>query len=141
VCGKELVVRMSKRGPFLGCSTFPECRGTRNLDSEKSLRQLKTEAEFAGLTCDLCSKPMQVKHFRGKPFIGCIGYPDCKNTYNPTKAREAIAEGKLKQDPKAVEEATEKYEKEKASREAEQAKSNGEPSGEEADVPADEAAA
>jgi ssDNA-binding Zn-finger/Zn-ribbon topoisomerase 1 len=145
VCGKDLVVRMSRRGPFLGCSTFPECRGTRNLDSEKSLRQLKTEAEFAGLTCDLCSKPMQVKHFRGKPFIGCIGYPDCKNTYNPTKAREAMAEGKLKQDAKAVEEATEKYEKEKLAREAEQAKSNGDGSGEgskeESDVPADEATA
>ncbi|MBK8208398.1 MAG: type I DNA topoisomerase [Planctomycetes bacterium] len=118
LCHKELVVRMSRRGPFLGCSTFPLCRGTRNLDSEKSLRQLKTEAEFAGLTCDLCGKPMQVKFFRARPFIGCSGYPDCKNTFNPAKAREAIDEGKLKQDANAVAEATAKYEREKLEREA-----------------------
>jgi DNA topoisomerase-1 len=137
ICSKEMVVRMSRRGPFLGCSTFPACRGTRNLDSEKSLRQLKTEAEFAGLTCDLCGKPMQVKYFRAKPFIGCVGYPDCKNTYNPNKAREALAEGKLTQDPNAVAEATQKYESEKATREAEQAAGNGPRT--EQDAPIDEA--
>jgi len=120
-CGKELVVRMSRRGPFLGCSTFPACRGTRNLDSEKSLRQLKTEAEFAGLSCDQCGKPMNVKFFRGRPFIGCSGYPDCKNTYNPTKAREAIEGGTLKRDEDAVKAAEAKYERIKAEREAEEA--------------------
>lgn len=118
-CGKEMVVRMSRRGPFLGCSTFPECRGTKSLESEKSLRQLKTEAEFAGLTCDQCGKKMNVKFFRGRPFIGCSGYPDCKNTYNPTKAREALDSGELKQDEAAVKEATDKYEKIKAEREEE----------------------
>ena len=118
-CGKEMVVRMSRRGPFLGCSTFPECRGTKSLESEKSLRQLKTEAEFAGLKCDQCGKDMNVKFFRGRPFIGCSGYPDCKNTYNPTKARAALESGELKQDEAAVKEATDKYEKIKAEREEE----------------------
>ncbi|MBZ0137811.1 MAG: type I DNA topoisomerase [Planctomycetes bacterium] len=118
-CGKEMVVRMSRRGPFLGCSTFPECRGTRSLESEKSLRQLKTEAEFAGLTCDQCGKPMNVKFFRGRPFIGCSGYPDCKNTYNPTKAREALEDGSLKRDEAKVKEAEEKYERIKLEREEE----------------------
>jgi DNA topoisomerase-1 len=126
LCGKELVVRMSRRGAFLGCSTFPACRGTRNLDSEKSLPQLKSEAEFAGLTCDLCGKPMNVKFFRGRPFIGCTGYPDCKNTYNPVKARVAMEEGKLKQDEAARQAATAKYERIKLEREAE-AKEQGEP--------------
>jgi DNA topoisomerase-1 len=119
-CGKELVVRMSRRGPFLGCSTFPACRGTRNLDSEKSLRQLKTEAEFAGLKCDVCGKPMNVKFFRGRPFIGCSGYPDCKNTYNPTKAREAIDAGTLPRDAELVKAAEAKYERIKAERELEE---------------------
>ncbi|MCB9932954.1 MAG: type I DNA topoisomerase [Planctomycetes bacterium] len=119
-CGKEMVVRMSRRGPFLGCSTFPACRGTRSLESEKSLRQLKTEAEFAGLSCDQCGKPMNVKFFRGRPFIGCSGYPDCKNTYNPTKAREAIEAGTLKRDEQKVKEAEERYERIKAEREAEE---------------------
>ncbi|MCA8917704.1 MAG: type I DNA topoisomerase [Planctomycetes bacterium] len=118
-CGKEMVVRMSRRGPFLGCSTFPECRGTKSLESEKSLRQLKTEAEFAGLSCDKCGKPMNVKFFRGRPFIGCSGYPECKNTYNPTKAREALDAGTLERDAAAVKEAEDKYERIKAEREEE----------------------
>ncbi|MCB9893738.1 MAG: type I DNA topoisomerase [Planctomycetes bacterium] len=139
-CGKELVVRMSRRGPFLGCSTFPACRGTRSLESEKSLRQLKTEAEFAGLTCDQCGKPMNVKFFRGRPFIGCSGYPECKNTYNPTKAREAIEEGTLKRDEARVKEAEEKYERIKAEREEEEKadKERAEGAGESSDEPSEE---
>jgi DNA topoisomerase-1 len=119
-CGKEMVVRMSRRGPFLGCSTFPACRGTRSLESEKSLRQLKTEAEFAGLNCEVCGKKMNVKFFRGKPFIGCSGYPDCKTTLNPTKARAGIDDGSIQQDAEAVRAAMEKYERIKAEREAEE---------------------
>ncbi|MBX3475327.1 MAG: type I DNA topoisomerase [Planctomycetes bacterium] len=127
ICGKELVVRMSRRGPFLGCSTFPACRGTRSLDSEKSLKQLQTEAEFAGLSCDLCGKPMQTKFFRGRPFIGCSGYPDCKNTFNPAKAKAAMDEGRLKQDENARQEAIAKYERIKAEREAEAAEAGTPP--------------
>ncbi len=121
-CGKELVVRMSRRGPFLGCSTFPACRGTRSLDSEKSIKQLETEAEYAGLSCDQCGKPMQVKFFRNRPFIGCTGYPDCKNTYNPAKAREAMDAGTLRQDMAQVQAAKEKVERIKREREEEKRK-------------------
>lgn len=142
LCGKELVVRMSRRGPFLGCSTFPACRGTRSLDSEKSLKQLEAEVDFAGLSCDQCGKPMQVRYFRNRPFIGCIGYPDCKNTYNPAKAREAIDAGTLKQDAAAVAAAKEKYERIKLEREEEKKKQKEE-AGEnyaDADAPEEEAA-
>jgi hypothetical protein len=31
-CGAPMVQRTSARGPFLGCSRFPECRGTRNVE-------------------------------------------------------------------------------------------------------------
>jgi four helix bundle suffix protein len=30
-CGRRMVVRNASRAPFLGCSGFPECRGTRQL--------------------------------------------------------------------------------------------------------------
>lgn len=33
-CGKPLFVRLGKRGKFVGCSGFPECDFTRNLDGE-----------------------------------------------------------------------------------------------------------
>src|SRR5208283_3663090 len=28
-CGSAMILRDSKRGPFLGCSSFPKCRATR----------------------------------------------------------------------------------------------------------------
>ncbi|MDE3217589.1 MAG: topoisomerase DNA-binding C4 zinc finger domain-containing protein, partial [Gemmatimonadota bacterium] len=31
VCGKLMVVRSGRSGEFLGCSTFPKCRGTRSM--------------------------------------------------------------------------------------------------------------
>ncbi len=141
LCKKDLVVRMSRRGPFLGCSTFPACRGTRSLDSEKSIKQLETEAEYAGLTCDVCSKPMQVRFFRGRPFIGCTGYPDCKTTYNPAKAREALDAGTLKQDMAQVVAAKEKLERIRKEREEEKAKAKAAAPQDFADDPAPEEAA
>ncbi|MCF6227721.1 MAG: type I DNA topoisomerase [Planctomycetes bacterium] len=121
LCQKELVVRMSRRGAFLGCSTFPKCRGTKSLESEKTLNQFKVEAEFNGLTCNKCSKDMVVKFFRGRPFIGCMGYPECANTYNVKKAREAIEAGEVKQDAEVLAIAKEKYEAKKLAEEAEKA--------------------
>jgi DNA topoisomerase-1 len=121
LCQQELVVRMSRRGAFLGCSTFPKCRGTKSLESEKTLNQLKVEAEFNGMTCDQCGKDLVVKFFRGRPFIGCMGYPECKNTYNVNKAREAISAGTVKQNAEVLAEAKAKYEAKKAEEEAEKA--------------------
>ncbi len=85
---------------------------------------------------------MQVRYFRGRPFIGCIGYPECKNTYNPPKAREALAAGTLPQDQAAVTVAREKYERIKKEREEEKKKQKEE-AGEQyadADAPEEEAA-
>ena len=31
VCGQPMVIRNGRSGPFLGCSTFPKCRGTRSM--------------------------------------------------------------------------------------------------------------
>ena len=30
-------------------------------------------------TCELCGKPMQLKRGRFGPFLGCTGYPECRN--------------------------------------------------------------
>ncbi len=44
-CGKPMVVRKSRRGPFLGCSGYPRCRSTLNLDQDGNVlkRAVKTE--------------------------------------------------------------------------------------------------
>ena len=32
VCGKQMLKRMGRSGPFLGCSGYPECKTTMNFD-------------------------------------------------------------------------------------------------------------
>ena len=34
----------------------------------------------SGVSCDLCGKPMHVKFGKMGEFLGCSGYPECKNT-------------------------------------------------------------
>ena len=34
LCGKNMFKRDGPHGPFFGCSGFPVCRGTRDLDEE-----------------------------------------------------------------------------------------------------------
>lgn len=44
-CGKPMVVRRSRRGQFLGCSGYPKCRSTLNLDKDGNIvrKAAKTE--------------------------------------------------------------------------------------------------
>ena len=44
-CGKPMVVRRSRRGQFLGCSGYPKCRSTLNLDKDGNIVRKTTKAE------------------------------------------------------------------------------------------------
>jgi DNA topoisomerase-1 len=115
-CGSPMLLRDSKRGPFLGCSSFPKCRSTKMMKKlegdqlkqvEALLPMLKegaaqsqeaiakileanpTLASAASgpkypittdIDCDDCGKPMVIRKGRRGPFMGCSGYPKCKNT-------------------------------------------------------------
>jgi DNA topoisomerase-1 len=70
VCGKELVVRPGKYGPYLACSDYPRCRFSKSLEEEGAVSDEK---------CDLCGSPMVVKRSRYGRFLACSAYPKCKN--------------------------------------------------------------
>ena len=42
-CGKPMVVRQSRRGKFLGCSGYPKCRSTLNLDENGNVVKKASE--------------------------------------------------------------------------------------------------
>ncbi len=46
-CGKPMVVRRSRRGRFLGCSGYPKCKSTLNLDKDGNVVRKATKAEEA----------------------------------------------------------------------------------------------
>ncbi|KKQ48932.1 MAG: topoisomerase protein [candidate division TM6 bacterium GW2011_GWF2_38_10] len=63
-CGKNLVKKMGKFGPFLSCPGYPEC---------KYIHQEKLK-----MPCPLCGKAVTKRRWRGGSFWGCSGYPTCK---------------------------------------------------------------
>ncbi|MFQ5862312.1 MAG: type I DNA topoisomerase [Candidatus Brocadiales bacterium] len=75
-CGSPMVVRWSKAGKFLGCSTFPKCKFTMDVSGNDQPKP----AEPTGELCEKCGNPMVVKVGRMGKFIACSAYPKCKNT-------------------------------------------------------------
>jgi DNA topoisomerase I len=83
-CGSGMIIKLGRFGKFLACSNYPECKNAKPIDSngapiEKTPEQLELERKLAGKKCDKCGKPMEVKRGRFGDFLGCSGYPDCKN--------------------------------------------------------------
>lgn len=124
-CGSPMLLRDSKRGPFLGCSSFPRCRAVKSVKKmegedlkavESLLPQLKAsvaDAQAVGqkitgvapppanngkggpiatdIDCDECGKPMVIRSGRRGRFLGCSGYPKCRNTAElPAKLLEEL---------------------------------------------------
>jgi DNA topoisomerase-1 len=78
-CGKNLVVKHSRNGKFIGCSGFPDCRYTRSFVSEKVQAKIdQGEKQIDGKKCPKCGAKLKVVNGKFGPFIGCSKYPDCK---------------------------------------------------------------
>lgn len=73
-CGKQLSIRLGKRGRFIGCTAYPECDYTRSLDGDDE----EDKALVEGRNCPDCKQDLVVRYGRYGKFIGCSGYPDCK---------------------------------------------------------------
>ncbi len=76
-CKKPLSIRLGRRGRFIGCSGYPECDYTRNMNSEE---QESEEPEvIEGRCCPQCEEPLIIRTGRYGKFIGCSTYPKCKH--------------------------------------------------------------
>src|SRR5687767_5702392 len=83
-CGTQgMVQKWGRFGPYLKCLN---CDATRDAEppagadgagnsSEPQVAEEAPEPEV----CELCGKPMQLKRGRFGPFLGCTGYPECRN--------------------------------------------------------------
>jgi DNA topoisomerase-1 len=75
-CGKPLSIRLGRRGRFIGCTGYPDCDYTRNLDDKPGAEGPQV---VEGRNCPQCNSALVVKSGRYGKFIGCSNYPACKH--------------------------------------------------------------
>jgi DNA topoisomerase I len=92
-CGKPLLLRQSRRGPFVGCSGYPDCRFAENAAATGGTAAPKAELKLLDETCAACGKPMAMRQGRYGEFKSCSDYPRCKG---PAKARTGAAPTRAK---------------------------------------------
>jgi len=78
-CGRIMVVKEGRYGLFLACSGYPECKNTISAVKNEKGEIVAQEIPTTDEVCELCGKPMAVKRGRYGFFLGCTGYPACKN--------------------------------------------------------------
>ncbi len=74
-CGKKLAIKLGKRGKFIACTGFPDCRHTAPLTGDNQ----PEEPVISDEKCDKCGAPMLIKDGRYGKFYACSAYPECKN--------------------------------------------------------------
>ena len=80
-CGGAILKRIGKNGLFFGCSKYPECSHTEEVE--------KMEEPEDAPECPLCgTTPMNLRKGQWGPFWACPSYPKCK--------------GIVKADPKGI---------------------------------------
>ncbi len=78
-CGSKMVIKWGKFGRFMACSSYPECKNTREIPRVCSLEPEENQTEET-LECEKCGRPMVLKRGRFGEFMACSGYPECRNT-------------------------------------------------------------
>ncbi|MBI1910638.1 MAG: type I DNA topoisomerase [Deltaproteobacteria bacterium] len=81
-CGKMMVIKWGRKGKFLACSGYPECKSTKDFKTDEEGRIVAVERaeETTDQACPNCGKPMVVKSGRFGKFLACSAYPECKTT-------------------------------------------------------------
>ena len=67
-CGSPMVIKWSRKGRFLSCSTFPKCRYAESITTKVKCPDCK-EGEL-----------IQRRNKRGQFFYGCTNFPNCRYT-------------------------------------------------------------
>ncbi|MCX7824897.1 MAG: type I DNA topoisomerase [Verrucomicrobiae bacterium] len=83
-CGEPMLIRASRRGPFLACSGYPKCRNAMSFTRDEATGKIIPRPSPASLIkvdekCDKCDAPMTIKGSRRGWFLACSAYPKCKN--------------------------------------------------------------
>lgn len=97
-CGKPMVQKTGRFGPFLGCSNYPECKTILKLDKQGNPLPPKPPAEPSGIKCHKCKTgELVIRQSKRGPFLGCNKFPRCRTIVSMKKLdelKQLQAEGK-----------------------------------------------
>ncbi|MBI2412542.1 MAG: type I DNA topoisomerase [Deltaproteobacteria bacterium] len=81
-CGKQMMIKWGRKGKFLACSGYPECKNTKDFTTGSDGKVVAVErvAETVETQCPKCGKQMVLKSGRFGRFLACSDYPNCKST-------------------------------------------------------------
>ena len=77
-CGGATVYRFGRKGRFLSCANYPECKFAAPVDREGN----PLSPEQTDIACPLCGSAMLKRRGRFGPFLSCQRYPDCGGILN-----------------------------------------------------------
>ena len=78
-CGAKMVIKWGRNGEFLACPQYPECKNTKNFKRSEAGEIEIAPEEAVNETCGECGRPMLLRWGKFGKFLGCSGYPECKN--------------------------------------------------------------
>ncbi len=76
-CGSQLSIRLGRHGRFIGCTNYPECDYTRDLNGNGKEQEEPEVVE--GRKCPECGSDLVIKRGKYGKFIGCSNYPKCRH--------------------------------------------------------------
>ena len=65
--------QLGRRGMFIGCTGYPDCKYTRSVNETKEDIEIIKDRK-----CPKCESDLLIREGKYGKFIGCTGYPDCK---------------------------------------------------------------
>ena len=79
-CQSPMVIKWGRRGEFLACTNYPECKYTREFERQEDGSLKLVKLEVTGELCSTCGSQMVIKSGRFGKFLACSKYPECKTT-------------------------------------------------------------
>ncbi len=104
-CNSPMIVKWGRRGEFLSCSKYPDCKNAKPFeydeDGKIKIKEKVVPEVREDVKCENCGKPMVVRQSRYGKFLGCSGYPECKTIVKMNKEGEPIKEVKKEKEEKS----------------------------------------
>ena len=98
-CCERMLLRRGSRGKFLACTCYPRCKGTARLkgQAKEQAEQMlppppdRPKPEPTDIDCPECGAKMVIRMSRRGRFLGCAGYPQCRQTMElPAELAEQV---------------------------------------------------